>query len=153
MIDARGLHGWLGNKERFTQWAARRIMEYGFAEGLDFFRSFGKTKGRPRIDYLLTINMAKELAMIERTAIGSQTRRYFIEMEQVALEEIDATIASYGFWEGADFTPILVKTGGRPKSEYLLTIGMAKELEIIERSNIGSVTRRYLIKMEQVALG
>ena len=91
--------------------------------------------------------------MIERTAIGSQTRGYFIEMEQVALEEIDATIASYGFWEGADFTPILVKTGGRPKSEYLLTIGMAKELEIIERSNIGSVTRRYLIKMEQVALG
>ena len=60
-------------------------MSYGLDEGLDSFRNFGKTKGRPRIDYLLTVNMAKELAMVERTPIGSQTRRYFIKMEQVAL--------------------------------------------------------------------
>ena len=62
-------------------------------------------------------------------------------------------IADYGFAESEDFRPILVKTGGRPKTEYLLTIGMAKELAMIERSPIGSQTRRYFIKMEQVALG
>ena len=153
MIDARGLHGWLGIKTPYNDWMRRRIAEYGFQPSSDFHAIMRKTGGRPKAEYLLTIGMGKELAMLERSNIGSQTRRYFIEMEQVALEEIDATISSYGFGEGADFTPILVKTGGRPKSEYLLTIGMAKELAIIERSNIGSVTRRYFIKMEQVALG
>ena len=85
MIDARGLHGWLGNKEPFNQWVARRIDSFGFEESADFYRNFLKTKGRPRAVYLLTVNMAKELAMVERTEIGKQTRRYFIKMEQVAL--------------------------------------------------------------------
>ena len=75
MIDARSLHGWLNITDQFGQWMRRRIAEYGFADGEDFSPLMVKTKGRPRKDYLLTIDMAKELAMVERTDVGRETRR------------------------------------------------------------------------------
>ena len=84
MIDARGLHEWLGCKDYFNQWMSRRIADYGFQPDTDFHTKMCKTGGRPRTDYFLTINMAKELAMVERSQIGQLTRRYFIEMEQAA---------------------------------------------------------------------
>ena len=85
MIDARGLHGWLGIKSPYNDWMCRRIAEYAFQPSSDFQSILIKTGGRPKSEYLLTIGMAKELAMLERSPIGSQTRRYFIKMEQVAL--------------------------------------------------------------------
>ena len=84
MIDARGLHEWLGHKARFNDWMRRRIEEYGFTDGADFYSVVSKTGGRPRTEYLLTVGMAKELAMVERSKIGQLTRRYFIQMEQAA---------------------------------------------------------------------
>ena len=86
MIDARGLHGWLGVTTPFHKWAGRRIEEYGFTDGLDFRTILSKTGGRPKTDYLLTVGMAKELAMVERSEIGKATRRYFIKMEQAVRE-------------------------------------------------------------------
>jgi anti-repressor protein len=84
MIDARGLHGWLGQKQRFNDWIRERLEAYGFRDGEDFYCFSSKTGGRPRTDYLLTLDMAKELAMVERSDIGRETRRYFIQMERAA---------------------------------------------------------------------
>ena len=84
MFDARALHGWLGVKDPFHKWVKRRVVEYGFEEGPDFCTGLFKTGGRPRTDYLLTRDMAKELAMVERTEVGRATRRYFILMEGAA---------------------------------------------------------------------
>lgn len=86
MIDARALHGWLGNKKHFNDWVKARIEDYGFAEGTDFYTEKCKTGGRPRVDYLLTVDMAKELSMVERTDRGRETRQYFIQMEKAARE-------------------------------------------------------------------
>ncbi|MER2551772.1 MAG: antA/AntB antirepressor family protein [Thauera sp.] len=59
-----------------------RIQEYDFAEGEDFSPVLGKGRGgRPSIDYFLTLDMAKELAMVERSAKGREARRYFIDCE------------------------------------------------------------------------
>lgn len=82
MIDARALHGWLGNKTPYTDWIRRRVDEYGFQAPTDFHAILRKTGGRPKTDHFLTIGMAKELAMVERTSIGQMTRRYFIQMEK-----------------------------------------------------------------------
>lgn len=84
MFDARALHGWLKPSTRFNDWMARRVEDYGFEVGTDFHSFLSKTGGRPRQDYLITIDMAKELSMVERTERGRQTRRYFIEMEKAA---------------------------------------------------------------------
>ena len=93
MIDARRLHSWLGPKWAFSRWMAHRISEYGFEEGADFLPEKVKTAGRPRTDYLLTLDTAKELAMVERTDIGRQTLRYFIEMKRAAVDIAAATNA------------------------------------------------------------
>jgi phage anti-repressor protein len=75
----------------FSHWICDRIEHYEFVEGLDFATgsSFGENSpkpsskgGRPTKDYHLTLHMAQELSMVERTEQGRQARRYFIECER-----------------------------------------------------------------------
>lgn len=94
MFDARALHGWLGAGRDFSNWFKGRVKEYGFEEGTDFSPVLAKTKGRSRKDYLLTIDTAKELAMVERTEIGRETRRYFIRMERAAMQMASDHVAN-----------------------------------------------------------
>lgn len=97
LIDARQLHEQLQVFSKFTIWIDRRIQEFGFEEGVDFFPKMGKSKdgkyqgGRNRIDYDLTLDMAKELAMLERNEIGQRIRRYFIAVEKEAREMYEAS--------------------------------------------------------------
>lgn len=81
-VDARALHEWLGVATRFDDWMRRIVRDYGFVEGEDFSSHLRKTLGRPRKDYLLTLDVAKEVAMIGNTPKGKATRRYFIEAEK-----------------------------------------------------------------------
>jgi len=86
VISARELHEFLEVKSQFRDWIKNRIEQYDFIEGTDYI-SFAKNLakprgGRPSIDYGLTINMAKECAMVEGNAKGKQARQYFIEVEK-----------------------------------------------------------------------
>lgn len=98
MIDARGLHGWLAVGRTFAAWLKGRVKEYGFDEGTDFLLSeTGKRTGRGgsnRKEYLLTLDMAKELSMIERTEKGRAARRYFIAMEKAAIKMASEHVAN-----------------------------------------------------------
>jgi phage anti-repressor protein len=76
-VNARELHGFLGVRTRFNDWIARRIEDGGFVEGEDY--SFLSTAGA---DCLVSLNMAKHLAMLERNDKGKQARQYFIECEK-----------------------------------------------------------------------
>lgn len=82
-VNARELHAFLDSKQDFSTWIKARIAEYGFIENQDFvlFHNFME-KGRPRIEYFITLDMAKELSMVERTAKGKQARQYFIDCEK-----------------------------------------------------------------------
>lgn len=84
-VNARDLHAFLEITTEFRNWIARRIEEYGFSEGQDF-RSFltESNGGRPAKEYSITLDMAKELAMVERNEKGKQARVYFIECERRA---------------------------------------------------------------------
>lgn len=68
-MDARSLHGWLGVKTEFRKWFGRVVEDYGFEEGESFVPSLSRNPsgGRPRKDYLLTLDVAKEIAMIGNT--------------------------------------------------------------------------------------
>ena len=82
-INARELHAFLEVNTKFSQWIQDRIENYTFQEGQDFFLIFGKsTGGRPKKEYFLSLDMAKELAMLERNEKGKQARQYFIEVEK-----------------------------------------------------------------------
>lgn len=95
LCDARDLHSFLAVGRDFSTWVKDRIEQYGFAEGEDFSPVLGKsTGGRPGVEYHLTLDMAKELAMVENNDQGRQVRRYFIAMERQARESRGATYLS-----------------------------------------------------------
>ena len=87
-VNARDLHQFLGVKTQFKDWINRRIEEYQFIKGQDFEvllkNEQNSSGGRPAKEYALSLDMAKELSMVERTERGREARRYFIEMEKVA---------------------------------------------------------------------
>lgn len=95
-VNARELHAFLDSKQDFSTWIKARIAEYDFVEHQDFvlFHNFME-KGRPRIEYFITLDMAKELSMVERTAKGKQARQYFIDCEKRAqtLPQIPQTLS------------------------------------------------------------
>ncbi|EQB4744016.1 antA/AntB antirepressor family protein [Escherichia coli] len=88
LVNARDLHSFLGVGRMFAHWVKERITEYGFVESQDYILicQNGQTKGRGgdrrSKDYHLTLDTAKELAMVERNEKGRQIRRYFIECEK-----------------------------------------------------------------------
>lgn len=88
-VDARTLHAFLEVGKDFSNWIRGRIEKYGFAEGEDYdigspvlANQSGKGGDRRSRDYHLTLDMAKELAMVERNEKGKQARRYFIRCEE-----------------------------------------------------------------------
>ena len=82
-VSGRELHEALGVETRYNDWF-KRMCEYGFSEGEDFYSFLSKTPegGRPATDHALSIPMAKELCMLQRTEKGKQCRQYFIKVEE-----------------------------------------------------------------------
>lgn len=67
----------------FKDWIVRRIEEYGFCESVDFCSFLSESSGgRPAKEYHISLNMGKELAMVEKNAHGRIIRQYFIECEK-----------------------------------------------------------------------
>ncbi len=92
LCNAQDLHRFLEVQTRFNDWIGRRIDLYGFVEDEDFYSVLSKSEGgRPAIEYHITLDMAKELAMVENNEQGRQVRRYFITMERQARESRGAT--------------------------------------------------------------
>jgi phage anti-repressor protein len=84
-VNAIDLHSFLGSGQKFSDWIKNRVEQYSFIEGQDFTINLGKsTGGRPTQDYHLSLDMAKELSMVERNEKGKQARQYFIECEKKA---------------------------------------------------------------------
>ncbi|AWP55607.1 phage anti-repressor protein [Haemophilus influenzae] len=94
LINARELHNFLQSKQHFSDWIKKRISDYGFEENLDFIgvhkkmiteAGFFGSRQKEVKEYHITLDMAKELCMLERSEIGRQARRHFIKMEQHAI--------------------------------------------------------------------
>lgn len=82
LVNARELHENLFISTRFNDWITRHINNYGFLENEDFYSFLSKTSGRPRTEYLLTMDTAKEIAMVQNNEQGRAVRRYFIRVEK-----------------------------------------------------------------------
>lgn len=87
-VSGRDLHAFLEVATPYKDWFPR-MLAYGFTDGEDFGAILSEsTGGRPGTDHVLTLDMAKELAMIQRTDKGKQARQYFIEVEKRSLAAI-----------------------------------------------------------------
>lgn len=128
LYDARLLHRDLKVKSIFQNWIKRRIEEFGFTEGSDYFPNLESKKtgrgGHNSINYLLTLDMCKELAMLERNEIGRAIRRYFIAKEKEARGVLQLPKEA-GMFKGLKGTTI----NGRkmyPYKEFLQSVGYSK---------------------------
>ena len=89
LVSARELHEGLKVKSKFNDWITKRITKYGFEENQDFILvTQKKVTNNPKNpyteqkDYIITVDMAKELCMVENNELGRQFRKYFIEAEK-----------------------------------------------------------------------
>ena len=105
-VNAKELHEFLEVRSKFADWIKNRISEYDFTVNQDFTTvSKNLENGGRSIDYYITLDMAKELSMVERNEKGKQARKYFIECEKqlnaqqsqlptTYLEALEALLAS-----------------------------------------------------------
>jgi len=82
-VNTRDLHEFLEVGKDYSTWFKYRADQNGYSEGEDFTPILGKsTGGRPTTDYIVSIETAKEIAMMENNDKGREVRRYFIEIEK-----------------------------------------------------------------------
>lgn len=86
VVSGRQLHETLGVNSNYTTWFDR-MTDYGFTENQDYIllSNFGNQTGRGghnKVDHVIKLDMAKEIAMIQRTERGKQVRQYFIQVEK-----------------------------------------------------------------------
>lgn len=93
-VNARELYNFLDVESNFSTWMNRRIEEGAFIEGQDFLPKKEEiAKGRPPKGYIISLDMAKHLCMLERNDKGKQARQYFVECEK-KLRQIASAPAS-----------------------------------------------------------
>ncbi|WP_375706464.1 antA/AntB antirepressor family protein [Bartonella sp. AA6HLJMS] len=95
-VNARNLHAFLEAKRDFSNWIKDRIIKYNLEEGIDYILTLAKTGERQNVvlkEYYLTLNVAKELSMLENNKKGREARLYFIKCErllkQVVTPQVD----------------------------------------------------------------
>jgi len=83
LVSARELYEFLEVKSKFADWFKNRVSKYGFEENQDYVSiSKNLENGGREIDYVLKLDIAKELSMVEGNEKGSQARKYFIACEK-----------------------------------------------------------------------
>jgi len=92
-VNARELHKILESKQQFTDWIKRRLKDTQALENIDY-TSFHKNERREvgattLVEYIITLDLAKEFSMLEKNAKGKEIRQYFIQFERAARREIE----------------------------------------------------------------
>jgi len=81
-VNSRDLHKSLEVKTDYSTWAKRLLEKYSFAEEEDYLTVSKKEGRQTLVDYIVTLDVAKELCMVTNTKKGRETRKYFIEIEK-----------------------------------------------------------------------
>lgn len=94
-VSARDLHRFMEVQTLFKDWIVRRIEDFEYEKDRDFIvvsgcsnLSDGEFNPNPPKEYYITLDMAKELAMVERNPMGRLARKYFIRCERMVLETV-----------------------------------------------------------------
>lgn len=154
-VSARELHEKLNIGTRFNDWFSR-MKEYGFEEQKDFYSFLSKTSewGRPATDYNISVDMAKQICMIQRTPEGRECRQYFIDLEKAwntpeqimsrALKIADRTIEKL-----KSENAVLTKDVGRMKPKEVFADAVATSNQSILIGQLAKILRQNGIQMGQ----
>lgn len=110
-VNARELHEFLEIETRFDTWFGRMIC-YGFEENSDYRKIVNKVHAQKRArtyeeaDYIITLDMAKEISMIQRTPKGKQARQYFIQCEKKLKENITSPLCNPNVVSRAEYNRV-----------------------------------------------
>ena len=100
-VNARDIHEYLEVKTRFNDWIKRAIERYDFRENIDYSKMSIIQNGNPNpiIDYIVTLDMAKELAMLENNEKGKEIRKYFIKIEKEHIDSLSKNSNELNFYK------------------------------------------------------
>ncbi|MGL5499346.1 MAG: antA/AntB antirepressor family protein, partial [Aeromonas sobria] len=138
-VNARELHAFLEVGKVFAAWIQDRIQQYEFVDGVDYVVTVSKTGIRKNVtqkDYFITLDMAKELSMVERNAKGTQARQYFIQCERVA--------------KSPNNNPMLVASTMN-SDQLALLMGEVKRREAVQRERDEAIRTKACISSSREA--
>lgn len=150
LVSARNLHQFLQSQRDFSNWIKKRIEDYGFIENQDFIRFAKKVEANnaTAIEYHLSLEMAKELSMVERNDQGRAARRYFISIEQTALAHVAQREALiYNLKDKLMSQHLRYRQVHRYLQRGFSTLEMARCLQISDRA-----VRKILSEMRELEL-
>lgn len=162
LVNARELHSTMKVGRDFTNWIKDRIKKYDFIQNEDYILTLAKIGERQNVikhEYYLTINMAKEIAMVENNEMGRKIRRYFIEIEKryktivetpknifdfmrLAIDQIEANekeiqaIRLLSENNSKEIKKIQSKIDVTIKKEYCLVSDIAEQLKLYSESGL-----------------
>lgn len=116
-VNSKELHTFLGSKQDFATWIKNRITKYGFIENQDYIKTTRKVGNATAYDYHITLDMAKELCMVENNEKGREARRYFIDCEknlQIGQEQYDR-LAETVLAQNAQIAQLTKELDSKPK--------------------------------------
>lgn len=132
LVSARDLHEFLNVTERFQQWFNKRIKKYGFEENVDYSgcKIFHTLANQELQDYALTMDMAKELSMVQNNEKGKQARKYFICCEKKLKE--NKLIKEFNLPKTYK-EALLQLVAAEEEKEKLITANKEKENKLLEQ--------------------
>lgn len=101
-VNARDIHNYLEVKTKFSMWIQRAISKYDFKENVDYLLAIPKNGNGGKfenIEYIVTIDMAKELAMLENNEKGKEIRKYFIKVEKEYFDSLSKNSNELNFYK------------------------------------------------------
>lgn len=141
-VDAKKLHAFLQVRTRFGEWHKKRTDEYSeFSEGIDYYcvdptaadRKHGQFVGK---DYMYSIDMSKDLCMVEKTERGREARKYFRECERIAKEKTKRLTPAQLFAQQAqvnlDFEKRFEQVETKTKTTVIEVTNVKKDVEKLE---------------------
>ena len=162
-VNAREMHQFLEVSTRYNDWINKRIRDYGFLENQDFLivteKKVTMTDTGEKVsllkDHYITLDMAKELAMVERNDKGREARKYFIECSNKA----DKILQTMSHLEYQPKTPYLFLDGNEYKTDSLTLSKVTNKhhfhilrdieeeiLTLEENPNLDAPTKEYILK-------
>lgn len=152
-VNAREIHKYLEVKTKFADWIKRAIDKYDFLENQDFSILKIGNGNNANIEYIVTLDMAKELSMLENNEKGKETRKYFINFEKQANKVINSQSSQIALLqETLNQIAIADKRITKIESNFRIENWQQKKLEDVKNFKVYELAKLHSFENDQAML-